>query len=62
MSDKIGFGANTKTVNDILERTADIDAITDDPTSKHLLEIFQISKPELENQVTKDKMMDRYKK
>ena len=60
--DRIGFGATTKTADDILEGTADIDAITDDDTSKRLLEIFKTSKPELEIMVTKEKMMNRYKK
>ena len=55
---KIGFGANTKTVNDVLEGTSNIDAITNDPTSKRLLENFQTSKLELEIEVIKDKMMD----
>ena len=40
MIDKIGFGATTKTADEILEGTADIDTITDDPTSKRLFEIF----------------------
>ena len=34
---------------------------TDDPTSKRLLEEFKTSQPELEIEVTKEKMMDRYK-
>ena len=62
VSDKIGFGATTQTVNKILEGIANINEITKDPTSKRLLEIFKTSKPELEIEVTKDKMMDRYKK
>ena len=62
MIDKIGFGATTKTADEILEGTADIDAITDDDTSKRLLRIFKTSKPELEIIVTKEKMMNRYKK
>ena len=45
-----------------MEGTADIDVITDDPTSKGLFEIFKTSKPELEIIVTKEKMMNRYKK
>ena len=48
MSDAIGFGATTTLADDILEGTADIDAITDDQTSKKLLEIFKTSKPALE--------------
>ena len=62
VSDKIGFGATTSTANEILAGTANIDEITKDPTSKRLLEIFQTSKPELETEVTIDKMMNRYKK
>ena len=62
VSDKIGFRATTKTANEILEGTTNIDEITNDPTSKRLLEIFKTSKLELEIEVTKDKMMDRYKK
>ena len=46
----------------ITKYTADINAITNDPTSKCLLETFKTSKPELEIEVTKDKMVDRYKK
>ena len=44
-----------------IEGTADINAITDDQTSKNLLEIFKTSKPELEIEITKEKMMNRYK-
>ena len=60
--DSIGFGATTSTVDDILEGTADIDSITNDPTSKRLFEIFKTLKPELNIMVTKEKMMNRYKK
>ena len=59
--DKVEFGATTKTADDILEGTADIDAITNDSTSKCLFETFKTSKPELEIEINKDKMMDRYK-
>ena len=62
VGDKIGFGATTKIADDILEGTADIDAITDNDTSKRLLRIFKTSKPELEIIVTKEKMINRYKK
>ena len=62
VSDKIGFGATTQSANEILEGTANLDEITDDSTSKRLLETFKTSKPELEIEVTKEKMMDRYKK
>ena len=58
VSDAIGFGATTPIVDDIIERTADIDAVTDDQTSKKLLEIFKTSKPALEIEITKEKMMD----
>lgn len=60
--DSIGFGATTSTTDDILKGTADIDAITDDPTSKQLFQIFQTSKPELKIMITQEKMTDRYKK
>ena len=62
VSDKIGWGATTPTANEILVGTANIDEITNDPTSKRLLEQFHTSKPELEIEVTIDKMMNRYKK
>ena len=62
MIDSIGFGATTSTTDANLEGTADIDAITDDPTSKRLFELFQTLKPELKVMVTKEKMMNRYKK
>ena len=62
MSDKIGFGATTKIADDILVGTADIDEITDDDTGKSLLRMFKTMKPELEIELTKEKMMDRYKK
>ena len=42
--DSIGFGATTTTANKILKGTANIDAITDGPTSKSLFEIFKTSK------------------
>ena len=61
MIDKIVFGATTKFVDEILEGTADIHAITNDSTSKCLLEIFKTSKQELKIEITKDKMMNRYK-
>ena len=51
----------TNIVDEILEGTAYIDTITNDSTSKCLLEIFKTSKPELEIEITKEKMMDRYK-
>ena len=54
----IGFGATTQIADKILKGTADIDAITNDPTSKTLFEIFKTSKPELEIEVIKEKMMD----
>ena len=57
VSDRIGFSETTKTANEILEGTANIGEITEDSTSKSLLEIFKTSKPELEIEVTKDKMM-----
>ena len=62
VSDKIRFGATTKIANEILERTANIDEITNDPSSKRLLEILKTSKSELGIVVTKDKIMDQYKK
>ena len=52
--DSIGFEATTSAANEILEQTADLDAINNDPTSKHLFEIFKTLKPELEITVTKD--------
>ena len=58
----IGFGATTKTANRILEGIADIDAITNGLTSKRLFEIFKTLTPDLEIIVTKEKMMNRYKK
>ena len=58
VSDKIGFGTTTQTANEILEKTASLDEITDDPTSKRLLKEFKTSKPELEIEVTKEKIMD----
>ena len=62
VSDKIEFGATTPTANEILAGTANMNEITDDPTSKRLREIFHTSKPELDIEVTIDKMMNRYKK
>ena len=62
MIDSIGFGATTKTTNKIMKGTPDIDTITNDSTSKNLFEIFKISKLELKIEVTKEKMMDQYKK
>ena len=61
VSDKIGFGTTTQLANEVLEGTANLYEITDDPTSKRLLEEFITSQPELEIEVTKEKMMDRYK-
>ena len=62
MIHSIGFGAKTSTADDILKGTADIGEITDDTTSKKLFEIFKTSKPELEIIVTKEKIMNKYKK
>ena len=45
-----------------MKGTADIDKITDDPTSKLLFDIFKTSKPELKIKITKKKMMDRNKR
>ena len=53
-----GGEATTKIAGNIVEGTADIDAITDDPTGKSLLESFKTSKPALEIEITKEKMMD----
>ena len=47
VSDRISWGATTPTANEIVAGTANIDEITDDPTSKRLLEKFHTSKPEL---------------
>ena len=58
VSDKIGFGATTDFANGILAGTANLDEITEDPTSKQLLSEFKTSQPELEIEVTKEKMMD----
>ena len=58
----IGFGATTSTLDKILEETADLNAITDDPTSKNLFEIFKTLKPELQIMITEEKIMDKYKK
>ena len=60
--DTIGWGATTPTTNKILAGTANINAITTDPASKRLLEQFHTSKPDLEIEVTIDKMINRYKK
>ena len=57
----VGVGVTTKITDEILEGTADIDAIIDDSTSKCLLEVFKTLKPELEIEITKDKMIDQYK-
>ena len=59
VSDKIGFGTTTQLANEILEGTANIDEITNNSTSKRLLEEFKTSKPALEIEITKEKMMDR---
>ena len=61
VSDKIDFGATTHFGNEILAGIANLDEITDDPTSQRLLVEFKTSQPELEIEVTKEKMMDRYK-
>ena len=58
VSDKIGFGATIE----ILEGTVDIDGITDQDTGKSQLRMFKTMKPALEIEITKEKMMDRYKK
>ena len=58
VSDAIGFGATTSIADDIIKGTADIDAITNDPTAKKLLESFKTPKPPLEIEITKEKMMD----
>ena len=60
--DTIGWGATTPTANEILARTANIDAITVNPDGKRLLEQFHTSKPDLKIEVTIDKMINRYKK
>ena len=62
VSDKIGFGVTTQISDDILEGTADIEGITDDETSKGLLRMFKTIKPAIKIELTKEKMMDRYKK
>ena len=47
------------TVYEIIEGTTDLDAITNDPTSKRLFETFKTSKPEIKIMVTKEKIMNR---
>ena len=47
VSDKIGFGATTHFANKILAGTANLDEITDNPTSQCLLAEFKTSQPEL---------------
>ena len=40
--DNIGFGVTTTTADAILKGTVDIDAITNDPTSKRLFDMFNL--------------------
>ena len=44
-----------------MKGTIDIDALTNDPTSKQLFEIFKTSKPEIQIMIIEEKMKDRYK-
>ena len=60
--DSIGFEATTTTVDESLKGTADIDTITDDPTSRQLFDIFKTSKPELKTKITEENIMHRYKR
>ena len=61
VSKKIGWGATTPIADDILAGKANLNDITEDETSKKLLEIFKASRPELKIEIPKEKMMDRYK-
>ena len=45
----------------IIDGTADVPSVTDDPMSKALLEILKISKDKLKIQITKEKMMNKCK-
>ena len=60
--DSIGFGATTGTIDEFLEWRADLYTITNNLTSKLMFEKFKTSKPALKSMVTKEKMMNRYKK
>ena len=62
MIESIGFVATTQLAYHILKGTADIYTINNDSTSRDLFEISKSSKIKLEIEVTKDRMMGRYKK
>ena len=60
--EKIGFGASSELADKILDGTADLKAITSDLMSIQLLKFFRTDKSESNVVVTKDKMMDKYRK
>ena len=45
----------------IIDGTADVSSVTDNPMSKALLEILKTSKDKLKIKITKEKMMKKYK-
>ena len=45
----------------IIDGTSDVPSVTDNPMSKTLLEILKTSKDKLKIQITKEKMMNKYK-
>ena len=56
------MGETTPIADEILAGKANLDDITNDEVNKKLLEIFKTSTPELKIEITKEKMMDQYKK
>ena len=57
--DRIIFGATNKLADEIIDDTADIPSITNNPMSKALLEILKTSKDKLNINITKEKMMNK---
>ncbi|OEU23095.1 hypothetical protein FRACYDRAFT_233261 [Fragilariopsis cylindrus CCMP1102] len=59
---KIGFGADTKTAQHLLDGTGDPTDITDDEWSRFLLTSMKRNSEELKIEITAEKMMEKYRR
>ena len=57
--ERLGFGATSPLSDAIINGTADVPSVTDNPMSKALLKILKTSKDKLKIQITKEKMMNK---
>jgi hypothetical protein len=59
---KIGFGANANRTEQILDGSDDVKDITDNEWSRYLLKSMRRHSKEIKNEITTEKMMDKYRR